>query len=305
MRFPTTPLLDDFTRGNQTGLGDSRWSTDYDAGGRDSHDISSNTAKAPAGGFGSNWWNVQTFGPDCEVWATVAAMPTNQALRLNLRLNGQGTAGANGYQLSVGTDGIFFLLRIDGGNFGTQVNLEQGLPGDIQAGDIVGLQAVGNYFMPYRIRSAGPEQLLPEGGWVFDDTYQAAGHIHMMTQNETVAAFGDFGGGTIHAPGYQRLVGPHELRQDLSDTLYVVPAGHRARIRHISANNPSGSPVDFTLSVGADAASTRLYDSYNIPAGESLEWAYDHALAAGERIQAYAGTASTLILTIDGFVEAI
>jgi hypothetical protein len=55
---------------------------------------------------------------------------------------------------------------------------------------------------------------------------------------------------------------------------------------------------------GVDVApAINIYDSYNIPAGGSLEWAYDHALTAGEKIQAYAGSATTLVLTVDAYVE--
>lgn len=103
-------------------------------------------------------------------------------------------------------------------------------------------------------------------------------------------------------PGYQRIYGPTHLGTSAAD-LYTVPDDVRVRLRHIYANNPSGSPVDFTFSVGTDSSATRLYDSYNVPAGGSLEWAYDHVLEAGEKIQAFAGTASTLVLNVDAFIE--
>ena len=106
----------------------------------------------------------------------------------------------------------------------------------------------------------------------------------------------------VIVPGQQRIYGPAHLGTSAAD-LYTVPAGARARLRHIYVNNPSGSPVDFTLSVGNDSASTRLYDSENIEAQGSLEWAYDHALAAGEKSQACAGAASTLVITIDAYLE--
>jgi hypothetical protein len=112
----------------------------------------------------------------------------------------------------------------------------------------------------------------------------------------------DFGGGSSSEQGYHRLVGPMQLSSSPT-TLYVAPAGTTVRLRHIYANNPSGSPVDFTFSVGSDAAATRLYDSYNVPAADHLSWRYDHVLQAGETIQAYAGTTNTLVLVVDGYVE--
>lgn len=194
MAFPTTSVLDNFDRANSTGLSNANWSTDYDAAGRAAHDIVSNTAEAPGGGFGSNWWNVATYGPDCEVYATLSVMPTTQAARIHLRLNGQGTAGVTGYELECLADGTGFLKRIDGGNFNTNTVIHDFDTLTVwQVGDSMGLEAVGSTLTAYRKRG---------GTWAVldsavDANHSGAGHIHMMTQNETVARFDDFGGGTI------------------------------------------------------------------------------------------------------------
>jgi hypothetical protein len=49
-------------------------------------------------------------------------------------------------------------------------------------------------------------------------------------------------------------------------TVITVPAGEKLILRLIHVQNPSGSIVTFTLSIGADAAGTRLWQTYNIPA---------------------------------------
>jgi hypothetical protein len=65
-------------------------------------------------------------------------------------------------------------------------------------------------------------------------------------------------------------------------------------------SNPTGSPVTFTLSIGADAAGTRIYDAYSVAAGANLDiWVYE-PLAAGEILAANAGTATALVVTLSG-----
>jgi hypothetical protein len=49
---------------------------------------------------------------------------------------------------------------------------------------------------------------------------------------------------------YQRLYGPAQLGTVATD-LYTVPDDARVRLRHIYANNPSGSPVTLTIRVDA------------------------------------------------------
>jgi hypothetical protein len=63
----------------------------------------------------------------------------------------------------------------------------------------------------------------------------------------------------------KRLVGPALIATGPT-TVYTVPASTKTIIRQIHISNPSGSPVTFTLSVGADAAATRLWQTYSIPA---------------------------------------
>lgn len=102
---------------------------------------------------------------------------------------------------------------------------------------------------------------------------------------------------------YQRLVGPR-LLGTTAHTPYIVPPGYRTTIRRIWVNNPSGSQAGFTLSIGSDASATRLWDGDNVAAGGEINHNGDHALAAGDFIQAYSDTSSTLVLVIDGYEES-
>lgn len=97
----------------------------------------------------------------------------------------------------------------------------------------------------------------------------------------------------------KRLAGPAQL-SGTAATKYTVPSATKTVLRHIHCYNPSGSPVNFTMSIGADAAGTRIYDAFSIAAGTALDvWVY-FVLETTEVIQAFAGTASVLVLTLDG-----
>lgn len=96
-----------------------------------------------------------------------------------------------------------------------------------------------------------------------------------------------------------RLAGP-ALVSNAAATKYTVPASRLAIVRHIHVYNPSGAAVTFTLSIGADAAGTRIFDAFSIPAGTPYDHYCYYVLTAAEIIQALAGTNNILILTIDG-----
>lgn len=97
----------------------------------------------------------------------------------------------------------------------------------------------------------------------------------------------------------KRLAGPAQV-SNVAATKYTVPASTKTIVRSIHVQNPSASPVDFTLSIGTDAAGTRVWDGLAIPAdSERTFWTY-FVLEAAEIIQAFAGTNNILTLTIDG-----
>lgn len=96
-----------------------------------------------------------------------------------------------------------------------------------------------------------------------------------------------------------RFSGP-ALLSGSAATVYTCPASTVATIRRIRATNPSGAPVAFTLSIGADAQGTRLWDAASIPAGGSINDYGPFTLTAGQIIQAYGGSANVLVLVING-----
>ncbi len=63
----------------------------------------------------------------------------------------------------------------------------------------------------------------------------------------------------------KRFSGPAQV-SNAAATKYTVPATRLSVIRNIHIQNPSASPVTFTMSIGADAAATRIFDVFSIPA---------------------------------------
>jgi len=103
----------------------------------------------------------------------------------------------------------------------------------------------------------------------------------------------------------KRLAGPAQV-SNAAATKYTVPALTKTILRHIHVQNPSGSPVTFTMSIGADAAAARIIDAFSIPAAAAgvtasvVDWFCYYVLDVAEIIQAFSGTNNVLTLTLDG-----
>jgi hypothetical protein len=96
-----------------------------------------------------------------------------------------------------------------------------------------------------------------------------------------------------------RFHGPAFLTTTATTKL-TVSASEKAIIRHIHVENPSAGAVPFTMSIGADTTATRIFDAYSIGANQILDHMCLYVLDAAEIIQAFAGTANILTLTING-----
>lgn len=103
----------------------------------------------------------------------------------------------------------------------------------------------------------------------------------------------------------KRLFGP-ALLTAATATKYTVPAGTKTVIRHIHISNNSGAAVGVTISIGADAAGTRILDNYSIPAaaagapGSVVDLYGSWVLEAAEIIAAFASTTNVINLTLNG-----
>lgn len=93
-----------------------------------------------------------------------------------------------------------------------------------------------------------------------------------------------------------RIVGPTQLAAAAA-TLYTVPAGTLAIVTSVWVNTPDAART-FTLSIGADAAGTRVWTTYaltqNVPYVTYPMW----RIAAAEVIQAFASAATSVVIVI-------
>lgn len=96
-----------------------------------------------------------------------------------------------------------------------------------------------------------------------------------------------------------RFHGPAHLTTTATTKL-TVAANEKAIVRHVHVENPSAGAVAFTMSIGADTTSTRIFDAYSIGANQILDHMCLYVLEETEVIQAFAGSANILTLTIDG-----
>ena len=103
----------------------------------------------------------------------------------------------------------------------------------------------------------------------------------------------------------KRLYGPAQIATGPT-TVYTVPTSTKTVIRTVHVSNPSGSAVTLTLSIGADAAGTRLLATYSIPAAaagvtDSVRDIYWYqVMDAAEILTLSAGTNNVLVIVING-----
>lgn len=98
----------------------------------------------------------------------------------------------------------------------------------------------------------------------------------------------------------KRLYGP-ALLTGTTATKYTVPAGTKAIVRWIHIeNNDAAVAYNLTLSIGADAAGTRMFDAYPIPAGAVYDWYPYLEMDTAEIIAAFASTTNKLGIIIGG-----
>jgi hypothetical protein len=96
-----------------------------------------------------------------------------------------------------------------------------------------------------------------------------------------------------------RVVGPM-LLTNASVTLYTVPASTKAILRHIRIANTSGAAATARLSIGVDAAGTRILGDVSIPAASVYDWSGFLVMEAAETLRGQSGTTNVLAITVSG-----
>lgn len=197
MAFPTTSVLDGFNRAD--GDAGGNWTGDLLGGSWPNPDVASNQLRADGGNaFSSGWWNPATFGPDCEVYCTLAVAPAN-AFRLMARGADFGTANFDGYELEVDPGNCYIVKVVNG----TRTTL-QTTGATFATGDAMGMEVTGTSTTTIRAFRK------PSGGaWAQIGTDQtdstspitAAGHLGLLFVNDSTCRIDDFGGGDVVVAG--------------------------------------------------------------------------------------------------------
>ncbi len=97
----------------------------------------------------------------------------------------------------------------------------------------------------------------------------------------------------------KRLAGPSQLANSAT-TIYTVPGSTSAVIRMIHFSNPTVADKTVTMSIGADAAATRIFDAFTIPAGSVFGYPCHIAMATAEIVQASASAVTSVVVVLSG-----
>lgn len=183
MSFPTTSVLDDFNRANESPLSQAgAWSDD----GSNGLQLVSNAVSSSS----SNKQSHRTTQPpaNCEAFVTIATKPSDgQSVNVRARISSLGTS-PNGYFVhalaSSGTD-VLTIQRFDAGANTTLATVNQ----EFASGDSIGIQIVGSRIGLWYKASAGSWTELTS---TTDATYTAAGYIGIggFSTSWTLDSFG-------------------------------------------------------------------------------------------------------------------
>jgi hypothetical protein len=203
MAFPTTGILDNFNRANEGPPPSSNWDGKVYTNDSTAWSVVSNVADS-GGSNSRNYWDVTTFGPDSEVYFTIAAIPsptTNYAdVCVLLRAVGVGTGGGGGsttdayhagwHKIDAGSD-LLEYYRVDDSAY-TQLGSSESVT-EMANGHKFGASMIGSTLQAYADTGSGWAVF---GTSRTDSTYTAAGYIAILT-GEPSTQIDDFGGGTV------------------------------------------------------------------------------------------------------------
>lgn len=216
MAFPTTSILDNFNRADASDLG-ANWTTI----GSNSYRVHSSAAQAnqSAGVSPADYYNVSTYGADCEAYATIAVLPSTSGSgsafqSILIRFHDLGGGSLNGYELALqGWNGTNYtearLYKVsNGGTLNSPISITAG------AGDKLGVSAIGDTISMY-LYSGGSWNLI--GTVTNSDEFTTAGYLGFggfFGGGSETAAWDDFGGGTISTgPAIPVYMNQYRLRR--------------------------------------------------------------------------------------------
>lgn len=203
MAFPTTSVLDSFTRADESPLANSTWLGPMQTA-LNQLKLTSNVARLISGVTGQSYWSAATSSANCEVFCTVPTLPGGgSGVAIWVRLANPGNAGtATAYLLSYTAGTGFKYFKFTTGNTFTQLGSTDSTT--ISAGDSIGLSASGGATTTLAgfKKTAGTWAALPITPTVTDASspITAAGFIG-MEGTDLVVTMDDFGGGSTVVSG--------------------------------------------------------------------------------------------------------
>ncbi len=103
----------------------------------------------------------------------------------------------------------------------------------------------------------------------------------------------------------KRMYGPAQVATGPT-TVITVPSSRQYVIRKIHVDNPGGgSAATITISIGADAAGTRIVSALSIAAGDFKTFWGPWTLDAAEILTVSSGTNNALVIEVDGDIEVL
>lgn len=198
--FPTTGLLDSFAGADETPIA-TNWSGPIFSGIGELRRLSN--ALAPnATVFGGSYYDIASFGPDSEVYATIAVLDGGGVFTgfLYCRAQSVGTTSLDGYIAYFYDSTGAGELRMAREDNGSDTDLATYTPPDpIAVGDKYGLRCLGTTIeLWYAPVSTGSWSMVASA---VDATYNLSGRLGVALDSAAPATrLDDFGGGTYVAP---------------------------------------------------------------------------------------------------------
>jgi hypothetical protein len=192
---PLTPLLDNFARPNNTGPPGPNWTHMIVSSSSATNNLFITKGEVTGdAGTNADYWNPQEFGPNSEVWVTVAAKPTVDQDPLGLRFLNPGAATASGYQAyymyrSKQADQYKIISRVNGT---TSTTLASVNGPTLNAGDQLLFRAIGPMLELWLSNAGTWTRILSAK----DSTFTGAGYINLTARDGSVRLT-NFGGGTL------------------------------------------------------------------------------------------------------------
>lgn len=97
----------------------------------------------------------------------------------------------------------------------------------------------------------------------------------------------------------KRLGGPEKIGT-AEETLYTAGGSTVAIIRNIHICNTTAAGATIKMSIGADAAGTRIMSDVRVEAYSMYDWSGFLVLGNSETLRAQSGTADALTVTVSG-----